>query len=233
MPGLRTVYQLQTIELERADVARKLHEAEQRLGETDALRGARERLQQEERGLSHLRGQLRNEELELQTLTSKIKETERRLYDGDVRNPKELESLQADIAFLRQRRDGLEDSILADLSAVDDADVRLEAATTTLGTTESSWQQDQTGVQTSVAALRSRLARLDEQTADLRAALPAALLLQYDETCRKKAGRGIAAVRAGLCEGCRVVVPTSLVQQVRRGDDVVRCNSCGRILWVE
>ncbi len=232
MPGLQTVYQLQVADLERADAARKLQEAQKGLGETADLRQARDGLQREETTLAHLRARVRDAELELQSLTGKIAQAEQRLYGGEVRNPKELESLQADLAYLRGRRESLEDSILASLTEQDESEVRLRQARTRWEAAHGSWQEQQAQLQVTVAGLQEQLARLDERTARLRGALPASLLGLYDETCRKKGGRGIAAVRSGLCEGCRVSVPTSVVQQLRRSEEPMRCGSCGRILCV-
>lgn len=232
MPGLQTVYQLQVADLERAEVAHKLRDAEEGLGETAELRQARERLQGEEAALARLRSRVRDLELEVQGLTDRIVATEQRLYGGDVRNPKELENLQADLGYLRNRREALEDEILTDLTAGDESEERLERARSEWAALHSAWEQNQERLTAAVADLRGQLARLDERIAGLRGALPAELLEPYDDACRKKGGRGLAAIRGGLCEGCRVAVPTSLAQQLRREDQIVRCGSCGRILCV-
>lgn len=232
MPGLQTVYQLQLADLERAEVARKLREAEKGLGETDELRRSRADLERTESTLAQLRAHERNLELELKSLTEKITETEQRLYGGDVRNPKELASLQADLRHLRARREGLEDGALADLTELDEGQARLAKARLRWEAAHGRWEAEQARLEATLADLRAQLAGLDEKVAQLRAALPPALLEAYDEACRKKGGRGIAAIRGGLCEGCRVAVPTSIVQQVRRSDEPVHCDSCGRILCV-
>ena len=232
MPGLQTVYQLQIADLERVETARKLQDAERSLGETDELRRAREDLAREESHLTQVRTRVRNLELELKSLTDKVAATEQRLYGGEVRNPKELESLQEDLHHLRARREGLEDSILLGLTETDESEARLRAARAHWVKVQQAWQESQADLERTVASLREQLARLDERVARLRAALPAPLLQAYEEACRKKGGRGVAAIRKGLCEGCQVSVPTSVVQQVRRGEDTVRCGSCGRILCV-
>jgi predicted nucleic acid-binding Zn-ribbon protein len=233
MPGLQSVYQLQCAELERADAARKLQEAERSLGESAELRRARQALEGEEAKLSQLRTRLRDLELELEGLNDKIAEGEERLYGGQVRNPKELENLQEELRSLRSRRDHLEDSILHGLDDSEESEKRLGGLRAGWEKVQAAWQAQQGGLTGSVAELKAQLARLDERIAHLRAIIPAPLLDEYDDLCRKKGGRGIAAIRNGLCEGCRVAVPTGMVQQVRRGDTVIRCGNCGRILWME
>jgi len=233
MPGLQSVYQLQCAELERADAVRKLQEAERRLGESAELRSARQALEGEEAKLSHLRTRVRDLELELEGLSDKIAEGEKRLYGGEVRSPKELENLQEELRSLRGRRDRLEDAILQGLNDSEESEKRLGGLRAGWEKTQATWQAQQGGLTGSVAELKAQLVRLDERIAHLRATIPAPLLEEYEDLCRKKGGRGIAAIRNGLCEGCRVAVPTGVVQQVRRGDGVIRCGNCGRILWVE
>ena len=232
MPGLLTVYQLQGADLERAEVARKLQEAERAIGETPELVQARVAVENEEQNLKRLRAQERDMDLEIKGLSGKITAGEQRLYSGQVRNPKELEDLQADLRSLRSRRETLEDQLLATINDADESQQTLLQATQKRGEVEQQWQENQAGLRSRIEELRMQLAQLEDRVGALRSALPASLLAEYEETCRKKGGRGIAAIRRGMCEGCRVTVPTSVVQQVRRGPDMVRCNSCGRILCV-
>jgi predicted nucleic acid-binding Zn-ribbon protein len=232
MPGLQTVYQLQVADLEQADATRMLNEAKKALGETAELREAREKVQRDGADLTRLRTRVRDLELELESLTSRIASTEQRLYSGDVGNPKELANLQKDLVYLRGRRDSLEDTILEGLTGIDEGEARLQQAREQLDTIQSAWEADQARLGKTIGDLQAQLLHLDERIAGLRAALPAALLEAYDDTRRRKGGRGIAAIRGGLCEGCRVAVPTRLLQQVRRSDEITRCGSCGRILCV-
>ena len=232
MAGLQTLYKLQMADLERAEAARKLREAEAALGETEELRGARERLQRAEEWLTATRARVREQELELQSLNSKITADEQRLYGGDVRNPKELEGLQGDLRQLRTRCEHLEDLILTGLTEADEGEARLTKARSVWEAVRSKWQDDQARLQATISDLRAQGRDLDQRATSLRAMLPAALLAEYDEFCRKKGGRAIAAIRRGLCEGCRVSVPTGVVQQVRRGNETCYCSSCGRILCV-
>jgi len=233
MPSLQSVYQLQCAELERAEAARRLQEAERSLGESPELCRARRALEDEEARLSQLRARLRDLELELEGLTERIAEGEKRLYGGEVRNPKELENLQEELRSLRSRCSRLEDIILQGLDDSEKSEKRLSGLRAGWEKAQAAWQAQQGGLTGSMAGLKAQLAQLDERIAHFRATIPPPLLDEYDDLCRKKGGRGIAAIRGGLCEGCRVAVPTGMIQQVRRGDAVIRCGNCGRILWME
>jgi uncharacterized protein len=84
----------------------------------------------------------------------------------------------------------------------------------------------------------ARLQAIDEQAAELRrrrdelaGSIDAGLLKQYEQVRRARRGLGLVSVVASQrCGGCNVRLPIFVVQKVRKGDDVTRCPSCGRIL---
>lgn len=50
------------------------------------------------------------------------------------------------------------------------------------------------------------------------------------ERARQRYGRGLAAVRGRVCQGCHVTLPTS-VQRPEGDVPLSQCESCGRILY--
>jgi predicted nucleic acid-binding Zn-ribbon protein len=48
----------------------------------------------------------------------------------------------------------------------------------------------------------------------------------------RRQGRAVAKVERGMCGGCRISLPMTVLQKARSGLDVVQCVSCERILYV-
>jgi uncharacterized protein len=88
------------------------------------------------------------------------------------------------------------------------------------------------------ATEQGRLAELDradagllEERTRLTLSIDAALLKQYETVRRSRRGLALVALQGGkLCGGCHVQLPIHVVQKVVRGDGVIRCPSCGRML---
>lgn len=57
------------------------------------------------------------------------------------------------------------------------------------------------------------------------------LLKQYELVRRSKRGLGLANVVNNNCGGCSMRLPIHVVQKILRNDGIIRCPSCGRILW--
>jgi uncharacterized protein len=154
-----------------------------------------------------------------------------RLDAGQVSSPRELESLQSEIASLLRRQAELEDVALEIME-------RREAAQKT-GEALSAERAELAARRETVAARRDQLlAEIAEQAekaggerAVIAAEIPADLMALY-ERMRAQHGVGAAALRGGRCEGCHLTLNTVDLNRIRAApeDEVLRCEECRRIL---
>ena len=169
---------------------------------------------------------------EIQVLEQKTAREEQRLFSGGVSNPKELSSLQAEVAMLKKKRSDLDDALLDVMVQKDDAtatEERLEAERADV-----SREAETLGV--TVAELTSEIdAELEEHTTQRSAiapSLPDDLLELYDQLRSSKGGVGVAALRGDTCEGCHTKLPSREVERLRAEGGLQRCDNCRRILVV-
>ena len=62
--------------------------------------------------------------------------------------------------------------------------------------------------------------------------VPSDLLSTYDFISRNKQGIALAEVSGEACSGCYISLPPQLINEIRRGDKIIRCTSCARILYM-
>ncbi len=68
----------------------------------------------------------------------------------------------------------------------------------------------------------------------LRRMITPVLLQRYDRLATKFRRRAVVPISRDTCSGCHVALPTARVQDVQRGEKVLTCENCGRILfWSE
>jgi hypothetical protein len=65
---------------------------------------------------------------------------------------------------------------------------------------------------------------------ELRKKIPAQLLQHYDRL-RARGKKGVAFVRNGVCGQCHMQVAVGLLNLLRRGDNLYRCENCGSYLY--
>jgi predicted nucleic acid-binding Zn-ribbon protein len=59
------------------------------------------------------------------------------------------------------------------------------------------------------------------------------VLFKFERIIRNKMGRGIVAIKGGVCMGCHMILPTQFANHVREGVEIVFCPYCSRILFYE
>lgn len=232
MTAAADLFALQEIDLSLGRATRRLAEIEDALGETEELVQARQAVEENRRAVNELRSRQRDLELSVEEVRAKASQIETKLYGGSVRNPKELEDLQADLTSLQTQTRRREDELLGLLLEVDEAEGRLRETEASLADIETRWQEQQAG-------LLAEQSRLQPEAESLRAARDArfagmdrAALALYELLRERRGGVAVARVERGMCQGCRITLPTSLLQRARTGAGLVQCVSCERILLV-
>lgn len=205
-------------------------DAEARLGESDDLIAVRARVDELAAALSAARGAQKDIELEADALKSKIEPAETKLYSGAIKNPKELADLQSDIDQLKRHLSAVEDRDLEALAQLETAENEHRAAAAELAAIEAAWREEQAELTGRVATLAVEIAEYEGQRAEEAAAIPPDILRTYNHTRTARQGRALAKLDRNLCLGCRISLPTNVVNKARTGNVLVQCPNCERIL---
>ena len=229
----QTLYRLQLADSELSDLRSKLRDAEGLLGEPQELLLSRRQQGQAEAELISWRSRLRELEMDLQKLMSEIAEAEQNLYAGRVSNPKELGALQRDHDYMEQARSKLEDQVLAAMARVEECEKALGETRVLQENGEERWRREHDRTAKEVEKLRARVGALTEKRTALTPLVTPTELGLYEDLLKKKGGRAVVLLVGGMCQGCRVTLPSGRAQLVRQSEEPVHCNNCGRILIVE
>jgi predicted nucleic acid-binding Zn-ribbon protein len=230
MSVLGQIYRLQQTDSEWDERSQRLEELEQSLGESDDLVRARESAAAAESDLAATRVKLRALELEVGTLTARLKANQERMYGGKVRNPKELSGLSDEAKSLRHHRTELEDTELDLMVLADAQEAELKEKNARLGQTEAAWQRQHATLLAEKDQLEARQRELVELRGEVRSRIRPADIASYDELRAELGGIAVALLRHGMCQVCGVDVPTAEVQGVERGETHL-CPVCGRLLY--
>ena len=175
---------------------------------------------------------LRIAEREAETVTGRQKRDQQRLDAGSVSSPRELESLQHEIATLAAKLDEIETTELEAMEQLDTAQAEVARLQEQASTVETSRQETQNEQVAAWAAIDQELAAIASDRADIVAELDADLVSRYERSRAQHGGVGVGALRHGRCEGCRLsLTPADLARaNAAPADALVRCEECGRLL---
>lgn len=230
MTSAADLFALQEIDLRRDGRRALIADIESRLGETEELVAARELVETRRAELAELRKAQSQLEETLTDLDAKLRPLEKKLYDGSIRNPKELTDLQREIDHLKARRGHLDDEGLALLDSIEEASAALAAAEQQYHETEEGWRESQEELRRQKRQAEDESRGLEEERARRARGIEPRALGLYETLRAHKQGRAVAPVERGACQGCRLSLPTHLIQRLRTGDSLVQCPSCERIL---
>lgn len=229
MSQVDLLYRLQQIDDEIRDGKARLSHVIRSQRETAELIAAQQRAAAAASQLHDLRSNQTDLNLELRSLNTKAQRSEQRLYSGTVKNPKELEDLQAELDSLSRRRSVLEDELLEVMIMVEDAQEEDAAAQALLQETEALWKEDQANLQQEQSDLIARVNELTAQRNKHLQLISSASLQAYENAQRRAGTTAVVLLSNNRCRGCLVTVPANLVKAVDEGK-LVQCDSCSRIL---
>lgn len=230
MSVVKQLYQLQEVELEIESNEQALAQIASQLGESQAVVRARTKLKLEQQHLEELGRRQHATEWEIEDLGSKLTTAEGKLYSGRIKNPKELTNLQHEVDGLRIRRDQLEDKALVIMDRVELSTTSVDILSNELKTLEAEWHSQQQQLSTNMEQLKTILSDLKHKRQLLSVKIDPQAIELYQEL-KKQRRQAVAKVEQGICRGCRISLPTTELQRAR-GDSLVQCSSCGRILFL-
>lgn len=232
MELVQALRRLSDLDDEWDERARRFQELRERLSGDAVLQARRAEQRAHQERLAALRGELRDLELELDSLQERSRRVEADLYGGGILSPRELENLRRDSEFLKRRIAQLEDQALERMAAVEELAPAVERGAAELAAFEERWRQETAAAREEYAVLRTRLEEIKAERDQLRAQMPRRELALYDELRRSKGGRPLAPMVDRVCQVCRVSVPSHKATIAEGGaDTVATCEGCGRILY--
>jgi predicted nucleic acid-binding Zn-ribbon protein len=200
------------------DAARKMaDEAEERVGE---LRLALDSVRREEKRL----------EGDVGSLGSRIEAEQKRLYDGSVVNPKELGSIQAEVANLRARKARLEDEELGQMERREEMEKRLPALEEELAEARRGLEAAEATAEREIGEIAGATEQRRAEREEMAATFDEELVELYEDLRIQKKGVAAAALKDGVCQGCHEKLSALALDKLKKTDGIRRCEYCRRIV---
>jgi predicted nucleic acid-binding Zn-ribbon protein len=161
----------------------------------------------------------------------KIEQAESSLYGGAVRNPKELQDLQNEVASLKRHLVTLEEREIESMQRAEAGEAGLktvqadiEALKARLGSENGRLFEEQT-------ALLKDVDRLNAERKAVVSDLAGQALEAYESLRQSRRGLAVAEINENTCSACGTTLTAALSQNARSATHISHCPACGRILY--
>ncbi len=203
-------------------------------------------IRKEEAEIAKLKSQLEEQEAEL-----KNKEAERLQLEGEVsdaeaalvkyktqqmqvKKNEEYQALESEIQSLNDKVSGLEDRELVLLEEIDRRQVQLEKAREETDSQVRTLEAHIELLRRNRESFSADLEEARQAVADCEPDIDPGVLQQYRYVKRQlKRPPVVVPLEGGRCKGCHLKVSGEVESSARRGQQLVRCDNCGRILYVD
>lgn len=222
---------MQQLDLELQRKLQELSEVNHELSNNKDLVIAESKLSSHKEQLEDVSRKQKNSEWELEDLQEKIRQIDSKLYSGTTRDPKELVNLEKEVKSLKSQIKPKEDALLGLMSQMEEIEANVKTTSEEIERLKQEWEQKQETFGRRKSEIETLLAKLKEDRVALAQQLDSEVLNTY-ERIRLSRGQAVTKVERGECQGCHIAVPTSQWQKIKAGD-LIQCNSCSRILYLE
>jgi uncharacterized protein len=170
-------------------------------------------------------------ENEIENDTQKVKKSKNKLMM--VENTKEYHAMMREMDTMEKMnrtREEERSNLLADLS---DLEGRKDALQNDINELEAIITAQQSTLDQELAEKRARIEILDKEKKKASEAVPAPILIRYNFIRDRIPNPVIVPVSEAVCQGCHVVIPPQAYIDLQKGEQILSCPNCLRIIFWE
>ncbi len=166
---------------------------------------------------------------DLQTVEAKISKYQAQLME--VKTNKEYTAMLHEIDRAKSDRDAVDTSVLQAMEAADILESAIKQKEAALAEEMKQVATAEAVLQAEQKELESKRAGFDAERRGIEAQIAPEMVAEFNRISRSRGGLAVARVAKGLCQGCSVRIQPRVIQQIRRNEGILRCESCKRFLY--
>lgn len=231
MSQISILFRLQQIDSQLDNTRISLQGVERELGDNSLLLTVQQNVSQAEQKYQSELKRLRDSENKSHNTRIKIELSEASLYGGKIQNPKELQELQNEIASLKRLICTLEDNELEAMMAVEEAEASLKRATEAMKEIQGKQIEQNAALNGEKTKLLVQIERLEAERKATLPPIPPADLDLYEHLRKTRNGVAVVNISSRACTACGTTLTAAIIQSSQSTGQLVRCPTCGRILY--
>jgi hypothetical protein len=210
---------------EKKGIPQKIREFE------EAFEKEKERLTQMQKQSLDLQKQRKEKELDLAAKDEEARKMQTQLYQIKTNREytaklKEIEAVKADASVF-------EDDILVLLEEADKLKDEINKEKQSLAEAEKNNNLEKEKLESRSKEIDDNLSQIEAQRSQITQQIDAKILTKYDKILVNRDYLAIVKVENNACQGCYMNVPPQVINLIKMYDNLVICEVCQRILYIE
>ncbi len=230
LPDLKLVIRLQEIDNRLSELIREIAALPKHIAEIEKKLVSHERkLEADRAALTANQKERKKCEGEIQNQEQKISKLKDQMLGAKTND--QYRAFQNEIDFCQNEIRKSEDRILELMSESDPLDKNVKAAEGALKAEKAEVEKEKTQTRERTAEDEKSAAELNKERSAIAVQIAPAVLQRYERTRKARRGIGVAEAAEGRCTACNMAMRLQFFQDLKKGDEVMVCESCHRILY--
>jgi predicted nucleic acid-binding Zn-ribbon protein len=230
LPDITRAIRLQILDDRTAELTKEVATLPKHIAEIE------KKLESHQRQLEHDRAQQVANQRERKRLEGEIQSQDQKISKlktqmMEAKNNDQYKAFQHEIDFCTQEIRRHEDKILELMGEAEPLEKAVKAAEAALAVEKKQMEAEKVQARERTAVDQKEIDGLKAERARIMAAMTPKIAAEYERIRKGRAGVAIAEVVAGRCSKCNILVRPQFLQELKRGESIMVCESCKRMLY--
>ena len=230
LPDIQHAIRLQILDDRVTALTKEIAALPKHIAEIEQKLGAHQRRLEHDKA-ALLANQKDRKRLEGEILTHDQKISKLKSQMMEAKNNEQYRAFQHEIDFAASEIRKAEDRILELMGEAEPLDKNVKAAEAALGTEKKHVESEKSAARERTAADQKEIDTLKSERLTVVAQITPSVVANYDRIRKGRAGVGITETVGGRCGRCNIVLRPQFFQDLKKGETIMTCESCGRILY--
>jgi predicted nucleic acid-binding Zn-ribbon protein len=230
LPDLKLVIRLQEIDTRLAGLTREIASLPKHVAEIERKLLSHERkLEADRAALAANQKERKTCETEIQAQDQKISKLKDQMLQAKTNEV--YRAFQNEIEFCQKEIRKFEDRILELMGESEPLEKNVKAAEAALKTEKAQVEAEKQQARARTAADEASAREFNKERSGIVASVAPAAYQRYERARKARKGIGVAEAVDGRCTGCNLSMRLQFYQDLKRGDEILSCECCQRILY--
>jgi predicted nucleic acid-binding Zn-ribbon protein len=188
-------------------------------------------LKRMEDSLKQLQVKRKEREVDLETKEGAIKKYQSQLYQ--VKTNKEYAALQEEIERARADNSLVEEDIIKILDQIDADNREIAKEKDFIKKEEQGLNDEKKKLEWEGQSIKEEIDKIETQRKELASKVEKNILARYEKILKNRDGLAVVPVAGDSCQGCFRRLPPQVINEIMMGSDIIVCENCTRILYIE